>query len=106
MALSPNCKTPASGSSDETVRLWDIKVGKVVAKWEGHTGLVTSVCWSQNGERVVSGSNDGTARVWNVKHVKSGKPVQGWNPIKTRHMHVYAVSYSPEANMIATGDPS
>jgi hypothetical protein len=51
----------------------------------------------------VSGSNDGTARVWNVKHLKSGEPVQGWNPIKTKHMHVYAVSYSPEANMIATG---
>ncbi|KAG2738228.1 WD40 repeat-like protein [Suillus brevipes Sb2] len=105
MALSPNCKTLASGSSDGTVRLWDVKMGKVVAKWEGHTGLVTSVCWSRNGERVVSGSNDGTARVWNVEHhdVKSGEPVQGWNPIKTRHMHVYAVSYSPEANMIATG---
>jgi WD40 repeat protein len=100
MALSPNGKTLASGSEDGTVRLWDIEMGKVVLKWKGHTELVTSVCWSRSGERVVSGSYDGTARVWDVK---SGEPVQGLNPIKTGHRSVYAVSYSPETKMIATG---
>jgi WD40 repeat protein len=50
----------------------------------------------------VSGSYDGTARVWDVK---SGEAVQGLNPIKTGHeaAAVYAVSYSPEAKMIAMG---
>jgi WD40 repeat protein len=38
--------------------------------------------------------------VWDVK---SGEPVQGLNPIKTGHRSVFAVSYSPEAKMIATG---
>ncbi|KAG2341155.1 WD40 repeat-like protein [Suillus weaverae] len=100
MALSSNGKTIASGSQDGTVRLWDVETGKVVIKWKGHTDLVMSVCWSPNGERVVSGGWDGTARVWDVK---SGEPVEGLNPIKTGHRHVYAVSYSPEATMIATG---
>ncbi|KIK35344.1 hypothetical protein CY34DRAFT_812241 [Suillus luteus UH-Slu-Lm8-n1] len=102
MALSPNGKTLASGSSDGMVRLWDVEMGKVVLKWKGHTDWVTSVCWSPNGERVVSGSYHGTARLWDVK---SGEPVrvQGLNPIKSRHEYVYAVSYSPEAKMIATG---
>jgi WD40 repeat protein len=100
IALSPNGKTIASGSIDGTVRLWDIEMRKVVLKWKGHSEFVTSVCWSPNGERVVSGSWDETARVWDVK---SGEPVQGLNPIKTEHGWVYAVSYSPEAKMIATG---
>ncbi|KAG2341135.1 WD40 repeat-like protein [Suillus weaverae] len=100
MALSPNGKTLASGSNDGTVRLWDVETGKVVVKWKGHTRLVMSVCWSPNGERVVSGSYDGTARVWDVK---SEEPVKGLNPIKTGHESVFAVSYSPEATMIATG---
>jgi WD40 repeat protein len=80
--------------------LWDVEMGKVILKWKGHTDWVTSVCWSPNGERVVSGGFDGTARVWDAK---SGEPVQGLNPIKTGHEFLYAVSYSPEAKMIATG---
>ncbi|KAG2338923.1 WD40 repeat-like protein [Suillus weaverae] len=100
MALSPNGKTLATGSQDGTVRLWDVKMGKVVVKWKRHTRFVKSVYWSPNGERVVSGSYDGTARVWDVK---SKEPVKRLNPIKTGHQHVHAVSYSPEATMIATG---
>ncbi|KAG2364072.1 quinon protein alcohol dehydrogenase-like superfamily [Suillus spraguei] len=99
MALSPNGKTVASGSEDGTVRLWDVRTGKVITKWKEHTQAVESVCWSPYGDRVVTGSFDGTARVW---HVESGGPVQGLNPINTGHQHVYAVSYSPSATRIAT----
>jgi WD40 repeat protein len=99
MALSPNSKTLASGSSDGTVRVWDIKTQKVIAKWEVHTATEL-VCWSPDGERVASGFLDGTVWVWDVK---SGEPVKGLNPIKTGFQQVYAVSYSPEATMIATG---
>jgi WD40 repeat protein len=49
---------------------------------------------------VVSGFRDGIVWVWDVK---SGEPVEGLNPIKTGFQPVYAVSYSPEATMIATG---
>jgi WD40 repeat protein len=116
LALSPNGKTMASGSNNGTVRLWDVEIGKVIVKWKehakaltsvwwgrkwkGHTEAVMSVCWSPNGERVASGCFDGTARVWDVK---SREPVQGLNPINTGHRYMYAVSYSPEAKMIATG---
>jgi WD40 repeat protein len=100
MALSPNGKTLASGSYAGIVKLWDIGTRKVIAKWEVHTEMVESVCWSPDGERVASGFSDGTVWVWDVK---SGEPVKGLNPIKTRFEYVFAVSYSPEATMIATG---
>jgi WD40 repeat protein len=98
IALSPNGKTVASGSGDGKVRLWDVETKKVVARWTGHTRLVRSLCWSVDGERVVSGSDDGTIRVWDVE---SGDTVLG--PIKTGHVFMSAVIYSPDITKIATG---
>jgi len=97
IALSPNGKTVASASFDGKVRLWDVKMEKVVAKWTGHADIVRSLCWSVDGERVVSGSHDGTMSVWDVE---SGDTVLG--PIKTGHQVVCAVIYSPDTTKIAT----
>lgn len=98
IALSPGGKEVASGSDDGIVRLWDIETGKVTARWTGHTSEVSSISWSPDGGRLVSGSNDGTARLWNVD---SGETIL--EPIKTGHIYVRTVHYSPDATMIATG---
>jgi WD40 repeat protein len=50
IALSPTSGTVASGSTDETVRLWDVETRKVIAKLTGHTTAVLSVCWSADCE--------------------------------------------------------
>jgi len=98
IALSPNGKIVASGSFDGKVRLWDVEMKKVIAKWIGHTQPVKSLCWSVDGERAVSGSNDTTIRVWDVE---SGDTVLG--PIETGHEYLSAVMYSPDTTKIATG---
>ncbi|KAG2344619.1 WD40 repeat-like protein [Suillus weaverae] len=98
IALSPNGKKVVSGSEDGAVRLWDIGTCKVITKWTGHTQDVVSVCWSRDGRRVLSGSNDGTARQWDVE---KGKTIL--ELIETGHNQVWAVVYSPDMTLIATG---
>jgi WD40 repeat protein len=96
IALSPDGKKVASGCGDGAVRLWDVDTGKVIAKW--HTGIAYCVCWSRDGGRVVSGAfRDRKARGWDVE---SGKTVLA---IETGFNDVYAVIYSPDTTMIATG---
>lgn len=41
MALSRNSKTIASGSWDGKVKLWDVEAEEVVARWTGHTRIVS-----------------------------------------------------------------
>jgi WD40 repeat protein len=97
MALSPNGKTVASGSGsiNGTVRLWNVKKRKVIARCTG-PGAVCALCWSGYGDRVASISWDGTARVWDVKR---GKTIL---TIKTGH-RVWAVIYSPDSSKLTTG---
>jgi WD40 repeat protein len=99
ISLSPDGKKVASGSVDNVVRLWDIDTGKVIAKWVERTASVYCVCWSGDGGRVVSGAydSDGTARVCDVEN---GKTIL---VIETGFSGVFAVIYSPDTTMIATG---
>jgi WD40 repeat protein len=99
IALSPDGKKVASGSSDGAVKLWNIDTGKVIKTWTGHIKEVRSVSWSSDGGRVLSGSRDGTFRVWGVE-VGETSILQG--PINTGEK-VWAVCYSPDDKMIATG---
>jgi len=102
IALSPDGKKVVSGSIDCAVRLWDIDTCKVVKKWTGHTEGVESVCWSRDSRRVLSGSHDGTARQWDVETIL--EPIENiLASIETGHEEVWAVVYSPDTTLIATG---
>jgi WD40 repeat protein len=54
----------ASGSYDETIRLWDVAIGAETARLEADT-WVRALCVLQDG-RLASGSNDDTIRLWDV----------------------------------------
>ena len=56
IAWSPDGTTVASGSADNTVRLWDAATGRARHKLEGHSNSVLSVAWSPDGSTVASGS--------------------------------------------------
>ena len=68
VSYSPDGKTLASGSSDYTIKLWDVATARIriLATLEGHTGTVSSVSFSPDGKTLASGSEDNTIKLWDV----------------------------------------
>jgi WD40 repeat protein len=78
-----NCRHLASGSNDNTIKLWNLSTGKSELTLRGHTSLVKSILlvgtnrddmWNRNCE-LVSSSNDKTIRIWNLNGGRGGRTV-------------------------------
>jgi WD40 repeat protein/serine/threonine protein kinase len=73
VSLSSDGRRALSGSSDKTLRLWELPSGRCVRVLEGHTDEVVAVAFSHNGSTALSGSSDGSLRLWELS---SGQCVQ------------------------------
>ncbi|CAD8167247.1 unnamed protein product [Paramecium pentaurelia] len=73
VCFSPDGNTLASGSEDNSIRLWDVKTGQQKAQLDGHDEAVISVCFSPDGNTLASGSSDQSIR---LRDVKTGEEIK------------------------------
>ena len=95
VAVSPSGKYIATGSEDNTARLWSIE-GKLLNTFKGYQGWVNSVAFSPDSKYIATGSQDNTVRLWSIE----GKLLKTF---KNHQKGVYSVAFSPDGKYIATG---
>ena len=98
VAFSPVDNTLlASGSSDGTVKLWDVVTQTDVATFEGHVGGVASVAFSPNGMLLAAGAADDTVKLWDVETHQNIATLEGHAVGGT------LVAFSPDGTTLAAG---
>jgi len=74
MAISPDGRTLASGSSDETIRLWEVVTGKERFQFPGQREGVFALAFAPDGRSIASARNDTTILIWDVTGTPSPPP--------------------------------
>ncbi len=94
--FSPNGNFIASGSEDNTVKLWDATTGKIVKTFVAHRGYITALDFNAAGDMLVTASKDNTIRIWDVK---SGAEIR---QLPAHSFYASSVAFSPTNNIIAS----
>lgn len=87
----------ASGSDDQTIKLWDTRTGECVGTLWGHHDWVQSLSFSPDGQTLASGSRDQTVKLWDWRTGECLHTLQG-------HTHrVKSVAFSRQGGILASG---
>jgi len=97
VAFSPNGLVLASGSDDNTIKLWDTASGTEIRTLKGHNGQVLSVAFSPDGRALASGSGDSSLKLWDTA---SGTEIITLNGHSNT---VRCVAFSPDGGTLVSG---
>jgi WD40 repeat protein len=97
VCYSPDGKYILSGSSDKTVKLWDVASGNEIKTFIGHGSSVSSVCFTPDGKYALSGGYDKTLILWEIA---TGKKVRTFLGHKD---YIYTISISPDGKQAVSG---
>ncbi|HET7502486.1 MAG TPA: AAA family ATPase, partial [Kofleriaceae bacterium] len=76
-AVTPDGRNVVSASADETLKVWELASGRVVATLECHTSGVLACAVTPDGRHVISASADETLKVWELASGRAVATLEG-----------------------------
>lgn len=88
----------AGGTNEELeLLLWDLKSGRTIANFRGHTGKVYDADFSSDGKTIASGGRDRAVILWDVASGERRATCKGHTA------EVNSVAFSPDCQVVVSG---
>jgi WD40 repeat protein len=97
-SFSPNGQILASGSYDNTIRLWNAKTGAAVGKPLNCKTYIDCLSFSPDGQILASGGGDNVIHLWD-----SGTGITVGEQLEEHTRSIISLSLSPDGRKVASG---
>ena len=112
IAITPDGQIMLSGGNDRIITVRNLKTGRIIRTFTGHTGSIYTLCLSSDGRSLISGGRDTTLKVWNLDTVGSYNSMSpssrvigdGLMDTLTGHAEsINCIAISADGKMLASG---
>lgn len=98
LALSPDGRQLVTTDSETTMKLWDVKTGRLIQSFSANGDMaVYAMVYSADGQQVVTGGRRGEVKSWDVQSGQMVREFKGHTEV------VNAIAVSPDGKRVITG---
>jgi len=97
VAFRPDGAVLASGSNDNTIKLWDMETGRLRKTIITHPAYVHAVAFSPDGRLLAAGGEDFTVKLWNARTGERLQTLAGHSGV------VEALAFRPDGRFLLSG---
>lgn len=97
VAYSPDGKFIATGSRDNSIKLWEVSTSREIRTFLGHINPVNIVAFDPSGQWLASGSSDNSIIIWEVATGKIKQKIEGHD------RRVSSLNFNSDGSQLASG---
>ncbi|GLE04800.1 hypothetical protein PINS_up013779 [Pythium insidiosum] len=102
-AFNPQGTIIASGSVDESVRLWDVRTGRCLVRLLVHQEAVTGLAFCHDGTLLATSSYDGLVRIWDVATMQCLREIIVGTDARGAVVPATLVQFTPNSRFVLVG---
>ena len=97
LAFDPHGEILASGNADGSVKLWEMRTGRLLRILKGNQGVVFSLAFDSRGQMLAIAGYDRTVKLWKADTGKLQWTLEG------HQAAVWSLAFNPYNGTLATG---